>query len=490
MFIDLAPESISVQETASMCGGIVAREGENSLRVCCVCTDSREIRPGALFLCLRGARADGHDYIGVAYEKGAAAVIAEYMPENAPEIPIILVENTIAALGKLAKAFSKGKIEHKAVVTGSVRKTTTKEMISAVLSTRGCFRTEGNFNSVIGMPMSLMTAKTNTPFAVFELGLTFDVGFRDHHQIDAMSEIVEPDVAVITNVGSSHLEHFTDRRELIGEKLSVMKGLSEGGSLICDIALKKEAPEYFENTEGRKIVTFSIKGDTDATVRAENVRDYSFGQTFDVVSDNFRIDGIDIHLYGIHNVQAALIAAVVGHIFGLCDDDIRASLSSYKPYAMRQEIIRVNGVTIINDCYNASPESMRAACDVLCGKGIGAKRKIALLGDMLELGKDSDNMHRSTGLYFAEHGLDYLFAFGPSSLHTADGALTIMKKDRVSVFSDTKDAQAPAEALCGLLREGDALLIKASRGIQAERITKIVLEYLKSDKYLNRKGEL
>ena len=481
MFIDLAGVGFTIQDIAGICGGSVTRDGIDSLRVCSVCTDSREAVPGCLFLALRGVRSDGHRYISVAAEKGAAAVLCEEMPAEEIDIPAILVPNTVEALGKLAKAHAEKSAARRVAVTGSVGKTTTKEMIAGVLSYKKCFRTTGNFNSVIGMPMSLLTLPADSDFAVFELGLVFDVGFRDRGQIAHMSGVVSPEIAVVTNVGSSHLEHFSGRKELIDEKLSVAEGLSADGTLLLPASLYKEAGDRTGKWQGRHVRTFSVTGEA-ADYSAVRLAETSAGQTFDMIGPDGHVLPLSIGLYGIHNVQAALIAAAVGTMEGIPDAEIQKALAAYTPFALRQEVQHIGAVTLILDCYNASPESMRAACGVLTGKSVRAARTVALLGDMLELGPQSEQMHYDTGRYFAEHGLDYLLAFGERAAKIAEGAAETMPADRILRFPDKENAAAPAEWLYRMLRPGDALLIKASRGMAAERIRDVLAEKYRDDK--------
>lgn len=475
MYIDLAGKSLSIEETAHLCGGTVARDGKNSLRVCSVCTDSREVTPGSLFLALRGLRSDGHRYIPVAAEKGAAAVLCEEMPAEPVNVPCILVNNTIEALGKLAKGYTADLAAGRVAVTGSVGKTTTKEMIAGVLSSGRCFRTEGNYNSVIGMPMSLMTVPADAGFAVFELGLVFDVGFRDHGQIDYMSRIVRPEIAVVTNVGSSHMEHFADRAALIAEKLSVREGIVPGGTVLIPASLAKEAGVQAAD---KTVRTFSVDGE-DADYRVENITEDADGQSFDAVFPDGSLLSVHIGLYGIHNVQAALIAAAVGRMEQIPDTEIQKALAAYTPYSLRQEVQRIGDITLITDCYNASPESMRAACTVLTGKSVSARRTVAVLGDMLELGPASAQLHYDTGRFFAAHGLNILVAFGERAAKIVQGAAEAHTGCESVLFTDREDASSPAEWVLQYLQPGDAVLIKASRGMAAERIRDILLQQIR-----------
>ncbi len=425
--------------------------------------DSREIEEGTLFVAIKGERFDGHDFIGKAFEDGAAAIICERIPYKVKG-NVILVDNSLAAFGAIAKAH-KDLIKPLTVgITGSVGKTTTKQFISAVMASKyKTHKTDGNFNNEIGMPITMLRMPCDTDALVLEMGMSFA------GEISRLSVIAEPDIAVITNIGSSHIENFGSREGIRDAKMEIADGLNKKkGTLVLNgdepllagienavyVAMNNESADYrpVNIVEGDGYFTFDIK-------------------TPDGVAKDFRIE-----LLGIHNVYNAVVAYAVGKLAGICDGRIRQGLLNFENAAMRQNIYENKGYTVIEDCYNASPESMAASLSVLCSKAKDG-RKVAVLGDMLELGEQSDILHYGVGKKAAEMGIDELLAFGPRAHKTAEGAISAgMDADKVTVFTDNTDAEGFAKIVSGKLTAGDTVLFKASRGMALERITKILSE--------------
>ncbi len=462
MKIILGRERPTIEKIAALCGGRLLPGDRKGIRVSSVCTDSREAGKGSLFLAIRGAKTDGHRYLRQVSEAGGACAIAEYIPEDRGGLPLILVDSTVAALGRFAKAYSAGDEAKRIAVTGSVGKTTTKEMTACVIG-GGCFRSEGNFNSVIGMPMSLLSVAGSPEYEVFELGL------EEAGEISYMSSIIRPSVAVITNVGSSHLEHIGSREKLVREKLSVADHIPSDGKLFVGTG----SEDLIDAVSGDPRVSF-FSGDPTGREDffAENAVESDGGQTFDIIGPDRTVRGCRIEYYGEHNRRAAVSAAAVGMFFGFDDDQIRQGLERFRSVGMRQRTERIAGITIINDCYNASPESMRAACRLLSRTAEDTHgRRIALLGDMFELGENSDRWHRETGRFFAENGTDVLVTFGKSAQLYSEGAEGIIPPDRRISFTDPSDVHSPAAALAEILRPGDVLIVKASNGMHAERVS-------------------
>ena len=471
MKIRLGRETLTCAELAKLCGGILTPDGGSRRRVCSVCTDSREAEPGSAFLAIRGEKTDGHLYAAAAARLGAVCCVAEYIPENAPEIPFVIVDSVTDALLRLAAGYFDPGDCKKIAVTGSVGKTTTKEMIYSVLSERGSFRSEGNFNSVIGLPMTMLSLPAGMRYGVFELGL------ERMGDISVMSRLLKPDIAVITNVGSSHLEYAGSREALIAEKLSVRDGMPGNGIIL----LGRGNPDVGEALKGDlRVKTFSGVPDEGADFYPVNTADGDFSQTFDVVCPDRVIRGCRINTYGSHNLRAAVSAVAAGVLLGLDDEEIKRGLLGYETVGYRQKIEREGGVILINDCYNASPESMRATCETLgrIARDTGG-RKFALLADMYELGRDSERLHAEVGRYFAEKGTDYLITFGLGALKYAEGAIPLMGKERVLSFPDSSDPASCAAAAAELLRPGDVITVKGSRGMRAERVSAAILEILK-----------
>lgn len=465
--------SISVSRVAELCGGRVMGGAAESLDapIRYICTDSREVGEGVLFAAIVGERADGHDYINSVAAAGAAAVLGEKMPDGVTvDIPVIVTGSTVAALTALAAGFADSIAARRIAVTGSVGKTTTKEFIAAVLAEHvpsgGVFRTEGNKNSTIGMPLTMLGIPANAEYAVLEMGMS-GLG-----EIEAMSLAARPEIAVITNVGSSHLEYLKTRENIARAKLEVRAGLKSDGILL----LNGDEPLLADAWQNDiRAVRFSASGDENADFYISELVDSADGCMFTMNSRKRVIKNIKIPVRGRHNAQAALIAAAIGALLELSDDEILHGAAAFRPAAMRQSFINAGGLSVIEDCYNASPESMRAAIDVLITAaaergGIPA----AILGDMGELGEGSAEMHRSVGEYFAERGGGFLVAIGPMSAHTARGAAAAgLSPECIVRIADITSDDSPriaAEAARRTLGERDCLLVKASRSVRAERI--------------------
>lgn len=424
--------------------------------------DSREIEEGTLFVAIKGERFDGHDYIGKAFEDGAAAIICERIPYKVKG-NVILVDNSLAAFGAIAKAH-KSTIKPLTVgITGSVGKTTTKQFISSVLEAKyRTHKTDGNFNNEIGMPITILRMPCDTEALVLEMGMSLA------GEISRLSRIAEPDIAVVTNVGYPHIENFGSREGIRDANMEIAEGLGKKGTLV----LNGDEP-LLSGVEGAVYVAMNNES---ADYRPINIVEGDGYCTFDIKTPDSLAKDFRINVLGIHNVYNATLAYAVGKLAGVCDTRIRKGLLNFKNAPMRQNIYENKGYTIIEDCYNASPESMSAALSVLCSKAKDG-RKIAVLGDMLELGDQADILHYGVGKKAAEMGIDHLFAFGPHAGKLAEGAVSGgMDAECVTVFCDNEDAEGFARIVSGKLMAGDTVLFKASRGMALERITKILSE--------------
>jgi UDP-N-acetylmuramoyl-tripeptide--D-alanyl-D-alanine ligase len=471
MKVSFGDKPLKISQIAEMCGGSIYTDFGGDDEIKHICTDSREAEKNCLFLAIRGEKVDGHNYINKAAELGAACAIAEHAVDGA-NIPLIIVEDTLAAIAALSTAYAEEyhSAVRKVAVTGSVGKTTAKEMISAVLgASHKVYKSDGNYNSTIGMPLSQLEITSDTEFAVLEMGMS------QAGEISVMSRCARPDVAVITNIGNSHIEFFDSRAGIASAKLEVMEGLSKDGLLLLcgGEPLLSEVGSW----DGR-VKYYAACGDND--IHAENVSTAGGKTVFDAVVCGTRINGVEIFAIGKHNVHAALSAIGVALHFGISEEDIRRGLLEYRTVGMRQQILEVGGVTIINDCYNASPESMRAASEVLStlASEKGGK-KIALLGDMLELGEFSSDLHYSVGEHFGAMGVR-LFTFGESAERIADGAAKRLNSDMITRSRNTTDEDAArvAALIAKEASAGDCILIKASRRIAAERVSAALTDIL------------
>ena len=450
----------TIEDIALMCGGKVV--GDGSKNVTTVCTDSREVEEGSLFIAIVGERVDGHNFMPSVISAGAVCALCSRLPAGIGDFPVILVEDTVKALGRLGHEYAKNCTAKRIGVTGSVGKTTTKEFIASVLSTAGkVWKTEGNFNSTIGLPMSLLTLPEDADFAVLEMGMT------GPGEIKLLSDIAEPEIGVITTIGTAHMELLGSRENIAAAKLEIKSSLAENGHLLLC------GNEPLLEDEGKKDarVSYFSADVTGIDYFASNVTSDEAGMTFDASCEGKTFYDLEIPAIGKHNVAAALAGIAVGCMIGIDEERIRRGIAAYRPVGLRQQMTDVGGVRIISDCYNASPESMRAAAAVLSTVASHRSgKKVALLGDMLELGAKSPELHYAVGEAFADAGIDLLVSFGERAESIADGFASKCGENKVLRFKDRSDAEAPARALAKVLEPGDTLILKASRMIAAERV--------------------
>lgn len=474
MKVDFKSEKMTFKEINELCGGKLICHGiSGDENVCGICTDSREADEKTVFVAIKGERVDGHDFIEQTARRGCPFYIGERIPDIKCESPwgIILVDNVQSALCLMAERY-KSKFKCFTVgITGSVGKTTTKEFIAAVLSEGGkIFKTEGNYNSVIGMPLSVLQMEEGTKAAVIEMGMS-ELG-----EISAMSRAAKPDVAVITTVGTSHMEKLGSRENICRAKMEIAEGLSDDGVLI----LNGDEPLLVSADKTGKRVFYVGIENRDADCRALNIRMGIGKTTFDLLVGNRIYTDIELPVMGQHNVYAALFAFSVGKLFGLDIESVRRGLMNYRSAAMRQNIYDMGGITLIEDCYNASPESMRSAIDVMheLSKQKKGARTAALLGDMLELGENSGMLHREVGRYLAKSGASVLFTYGQRSENIALAAIENgLSAQNVYVNLNAGTPNVTGEMMLHALKKGDILLVKASRSMEAERI----IEYLRDN---------
>ena len=476
MKVNIGRSGISMSKLAQICGGMlccIGGESDADIQFESICTDSRESAAGALFIALGGERVDGHDYIDAALSAGGGCVLCERIPEKISDrrCAAVIVDDSIKAVGELAKAYDRSINHKKIAVTGSVGKTTTKEFIAAVMAEKfRVHKTEGNYNSNIGLPLSILSMKDDTEVSVLEMGMS-GLG-----EIDYLSRLAEPDIAVITNIGSSHIGHLGSRENICRAKLEVVNGLRDGGTLIVN---GDEPMLAGYKKDGINVLRVAINNEN-AEYRALNVRICDSYTEFDIVTPVSTVNNVKIPVLGEHNVMAALFAFAVGQNNGLEVESILRGLESFKQVGMRQNIYNVGPIKVIEDCYNASPESMRAALSVesSIAKNTEGARMVALLGDMYELGEDSGRLHEQVGADYAAFGGELLFTFGEAAEGIATGAILHgIDPEKIYRNNDVKNAALSGEMLLHYLRAGDILLVKASRGAAAER----VIEYLKEN---------
>ncbi|MBR6745165.1 MAG: UDP-N-acetylmuramoyl-tripeptide--D-alanyl-D-alanine ligase [Clostridia bacterium] len=429
--------------------------------------DSRTAKAGDAFFALKGENFDGHRFIPAAAKAGCVFAVVEYIPENC-EIPCILVKNTTEALGAFARSYKNLFRPITLAVTGSVGKTTTKQFIFSVLETK--YRTnvtKGNFNNEIGLPLTVLNLNAD------HRALLLEMGMNHKGEISYLSHLAEPDIAVITNIGSSHMENLGSREGIRDAKMEIVDGMREGGILILNAnePLLRDVP-----AKGLTKIYVGAENEN-ATYSAENIRILSDRMLFDL-----RMRGLDVmkdvrvDVIGKHHIHNALTAAVCGMLLGISEEDIRRGLLNFVPADMRQSISEKNGMTVIEDCYNASPESMRAGLDVLCHTArVRERRPVAVLGDMKELGAASAEAHFGVGQYAAQCGVERLITFGSAAAEIARGAAQNgMPSQNILVIENAEDAEAAVTLMKTVLRENDAVLFKASRAVALERLVRLL----------------
>lgn len=465
MKIKLGLGRLSMEQITEYTGGELYNFTCGVCEITHICTDSREADEHTLFIATRGERVDGHDYIISASKLGCKCFICEYVPFDisGKQLSFCVVENSFDAFAALAKGYRKNSKMKSVAITGSVGKTTTKELMACVAKTeREVYCTSGNFNSVIGMPMSLMEADETRELGIFEMGMS---GFSE---ISSMSRTLLPDVAMVVNIGTSHLEYLGTRENIAKAKLEIAEGLKNGGALIlnADEPLLHNAKEIVKRDDINYIYT-STKNSDLAKYKAQNIRLYESGSLFDIDADGIVYKDIELCVTGAHIVNNALMVCACALMLGMDIDSVRIGLKSYAPVGYRQRIYEKDGVKVIADCYNAAPESMRAALDVLSTVAKG--RKIAVLGDMKELGKNSDTMHYALGEYVARKA-DVLVSVGKSGRIIAQGA-NLSGIGEVYSF-DEDNISGICDKIRDICSAGDCILFKASRSMELERIIK------------------
>lgn len=473
MKVKLNIHGMSMREIAQACDGTLTYTGNtDKIMVNAICTDSREADVGTLFIALKGEKTDGHKYIGDVLKKGCRFVLCEdFAPSDlTSDCAVIRVCDSLRAIGDIAAAYRKDSYCKRIAITGSVGKTTTKEYVAAVVGQKyKTSKTPGNHNSWLGMPMAMLGEDPECEASVLEMGMSA------RGEISHLSKTAKPDIALITNIGTAHLEILKTRENICRAKAEIIDGLKEGGLLILcgdEPLLRGLGSKNFST------VYVSLEN-KDSDYRATNIVSCDGQTVFDLICRDKTVEKIKINLIGNHNVIAAAFAYAVGESLGLCEEEIRRGLLSFhgSEMSMRQNIYRLGDITVVEDCYNASPESMRAASSVLSQlcEADPNSRSVAVLGDMRELGESSKVLHRQVGEYFAKNKTGLLFTFGKNAVDIAKGAIDAgMSENAVFVNDDIEAPTLTADMLKKELRKGDIVLFKASRAVAAERIIELI----------------
>lgn len=477
-------KNMTLSNITKACGGVYhGRDDDYTKEVAGVALDSRKIQPDWLFVATRGERVDGHSFISQVADKGALCVISEKDLAKLDEyhdrcVNYILVKDSFQALKDIA-AFYRQQLCIKVVgITGSVGKTSTKEMIAGVLSEKyNVLKTAGNFNNEIGLPLTIFRLNEEHEVAVLEMGIS------DFGEMHRLAEIAKPDIAVITNIGQCHLENLGDRDGVLRAKTEVFDEMNEDGEVVlngdddklCTMKHVHNKTPYFFHKVECEAWTVEEQGAAEAShvVYADCIT----GRGLRGTSCRIHIskDGraicfkADIKVPGEHQVNNALAATTVGLLMGLSVEQIQSGIAKVVPISGRTNIIETQKYTVVDDCYNANPVSMKAALDLLATANT---RKVAVLGDMFELGTDSDKLHREVGVYAAGLGIDVLCVIGTNSRHLYDGA--VAGKSALQQIYYFADKEAFLSQKDSLLQKGDTILLKASHGMEFTKL----LEYL------------
>ncbi len=475
---------------AKACGGTlyggaspIPEDYENT-EITSAVIDSRKLIKGGLFLAAKGEKTDGHQYIAQVYQEGAICVITEKTPEQTEEAygvrkeawgPYILVEDTFAALKQIAAFYRKQLTIPIVGITGSVGKTSTKEFVAGVLSVKyRVLKTEGNFNNEIGLPLTILGIRREHEVAVVEMGIS------EFGEMSRLGEMARPDICVITNIGQCHLENLHDRNGVFKAKTEIFEYMQENGE-VC-LNGEDDLLSMVSTVNGKAVHHFGISEKEGFEVYAGEIEDLGLlgsrammhmkNPLTDEKEDGAgeEIYPVKIPLPGQHMVINAMAAALVGRLLGLMPEEIQSGISQVEPVGGRSNILWLPNITVIDDCYNANPASMKAAINLLA-TALG--RRTAILGDMFELGKESDRMHASIGAYAIEQGIDVLFCVGENARFMYDAALDLY--DGTQDIRYYADREELLESLPDLLEKGDTVLVKASHGMGFEK----VVEYLK-----------
>lgn len=450
------------QAAAAMGGEIRNCDGDELVRS--VSTDTRKIENGALFFALRGDRFDGHKFVPGAVDGGAVCCVVNRDEDSFGGLPVIAVEDTHKALRELAACYRMRFRIPVVGVTGSVGKTSTKEMIASVLSqSYKTHMTQGNFNNEIGLPLTVFDLMKEDEIMVLEMGMS------NFGEISNLTRIARPDTAVITNIGLSHIEHLGSREGIKKAKFEIFEGLQMDGMVILngddDMLWSARGEINFET------LYYGIRN-KNCDLTAYDIRTYSDGSEF-----TCKIDGEPYKFFvsvpGEHHIYNALAAILAGIKYNVDIDDIKKGVRSFAPSGLRQTVIELPDYKVIRDCYNASPASMKSGLEVLSltqTKG----RRVACLADMLELGGISDEAHKSVGRLVVDYGIDCLITVGPDAHYIARGAEDAgMNPADIHEF-DSNDALR--ERLADLLKKNDVILVKGSRGMRLEEIADAIAE--------------
>ena len=456
-------KNMTLQNIANACKGqLVCKEEERNIQIKGAVLDSRLVEEGYLFFATKGERVDGHSFIPQVASKKAACVVCENIPENV-EIPYILVEDSFLALKQVATFYRENLKIPVIGITGSVGKTSTKEIISSVISTRyNVLKTEGNFNNEVGLPLTILRIRDEHKVAVVEMGINH---FGEMHRL---SEIAKPDVCVITNIGQCHLEFLGSREGILKAKSEIFDFMNPEG-YVC-VNGDDDMLSTIKEVHGEKPVTYGLTMKNDVYVTEVKSKGI-FGSKATIYLNDETFD-VEIPLPGEHMVMNALAATCVGDLLGLKPEEIAEGIKNVKAVGGRSNLIALEDKTILDDCYNANPVSMKAAIDLLKQANT---RKVAVLGDMFELGEGQEKMHGEIGTYAVEKDMDVLVCVGELSKNMYSAAMQEkeVSKKAIQIYY-MKDTQETLEKIHSILEKDDTILVKASHGMGFAKVVELL----------------
>lgn len=423
--------------------------------------DSRQVTEGSMFVAVKGEKVDGHKFVKDTFEKGAVCALVEQVPQA--EGTYILVHSTLQAIKDIAEGYRKTLKAKVVGITGSVGKTSTKEMVASILEQKyKVTKTLGNFNNEIGLPITVFRIQEDDDIAILEMGIS------DFGEMSRLTKIARPDICIITNIGQCHLENLGDRDGVLKAKSEIFQGLQENGVVILNG--EDDKLRTITEVQGIQPKFFGLNENGENFCQAKNIVDKGMEGTEVTISFE---NGESIHalipIAGQHMVYNALAGAIAGKVLGLTMEEIQAGIENYQSIAGRNNTIRTENFTILDDCYNANPMSMKAAVDII-SKSKG--RKVAILGDMFELGEDELNLHREVGAHAGKAGIDLLICVGERSEVMAEEAGKCTDK----VVLHYQDREEVIARIGTLLKKGDIILVKASHGMGFDKIVKYLQE--------------
>jgi len=449
-------EKLTPQIIAEITGGkFIGDNKSKDVIITGAVRDNRDVKRGNLFICIQGARVDGHSFANSAFESGAACCLTEKEIPDAKG-PYVIVKSTFEAFKKLGGYYRSFFDIPVIGITGSVGKTTTKELIAAVLSAKyNVLKTEMNMNNELGVPLTLMSLTQQHGVAVIEMGIS------DFGEMSRLAEMVRPDIFVITKIGHSHIKELGDLNGVLRAKTETFAFMKADG-----IAVLNGDDDLLTSYEpGMRRILFGLDKHND--FRSENICvKGTSAVTLDIVDNAGSID-ITIPAYGSHLMSLAPAAVAIGRLLGLTDEEIKLGFLSYAPVEGRSNVSNPNGITLIDDCYNANPQSVKAALTSLSAL---PGQRVAILGDMFNLAGYSEQMHREVGVFAAQCGIDSLISHGDHArfIHegfvSAGGVIARYYPNRTELIADIR----------GIIKKGDAVLVKASRGMHFDELLPVI----------------